>query len=162
VVESRTEDASFPAVEYVERVTSFLGEVSGWCRDRGLSVERGVVTLNEERMDRYDAPSLYLSKDGVSLARILPAGSRIIGAHGRVDLIGRVTRHAFLFYVGNGPVISTKTVVGGKTATSSSTRMFSGVDGDGWYWIEARVRRPKRVDESLFADLLTDVSDYEF
>ncbi|MGX7001529.1 hypothetical protein [Caballeronia sp. KNU42] len=162
MAEPKTEDAGFSSVEYVERVTSFLGAVSGWCREHGLTVERDTITLNEELMAQYDAPSLYITKDGVSLAKILPVGSKIIGAHGRVDLIGRVTRHAFLFYVGNGPAFSTRTIAGGKTTASSSTPMLSGVDGDGWYWIEARVRRPKRVDESLFLDLLTDVSDYEF
>ncbi|MFM0505170.1 hypothetical protein [Paraburkholderia caffeinilytica] len=162
MAEPKTEDAGFSSVEYVQRVTTFLGEVSGWCRERGLTVERDAVTLSEEQMAQYDAPCLYISKDGVSVAKILPAGSKIIGAHGRVDLIGRVTRHAFLFYVGKGPAFSTQTIIGGKTVTSSSTPMLSGVDGEGWYWIEARVRRAKRVEESLFLDLLTDVSDYEF
>ena len=162
MAEPKTEDAGFSSAEYVQRVTTFLEEVSGWCRDHGLTVERDAVTLSEELMTQYDAPSLYISKDGVSVAKILPVGSKIIGARGRVDLIGRVTRHAFLFYVGKGSAFSTQTIVGEKTTTSSSTSMLSGVDGDGWYWIEARVRRAKRVEESLFLDLLTDVSDYEF
>lgn len=162
MAEPKTEDAGFSSAEYVQRVTTFLEEVSGWCRDHGLTVERDAVTLSEELMTQYDAPSLYISKDGVSVAKILPVGSKIIGARGRVDLIGRVTRHAFLFYVGKGSAFSTQTIVGEKTTTSSSTPMLSGVDGDGWYWIEARVRRAKRVEESLFLDLLTDVSDYEF
>ena len=162
MAEPKTEDADFSSVEYVQRVTTFLEKVSGWCREHGLTVERDAVTLNEELMARYDAPSLHITKDRVSVAKILPVGSKIIGAKGRVDLIGRVARHALLFYVGKAPAFSTQTIVGGKTTTSSSTRMLSGVDGDGWYWIEARIRRPKRVDESLFLDLLTDVSDHEF
>lgn len=162
VAEPKTEDAGFAAVEYVQRVTTFLGEVSAWCREHDLTVERDAVTLNEELMARYDAPSLYIKKDGASLARIMPVGSRIVGAHGRVDLIGRVARHALLFYVGKSPAFSTQTIAGGKTGISSSTPMRPGVNGDGWYWIEALVRRPKRIDESLFLDLLTDVSDYEF
>ena len=162
MAEPKTEDAGFSSVEYVQRVATFLGEVSAWCGERGLTVEPNTVTLREELMAQYDAPSLYIAKDGVSVAKILPVGSKIIGAQGRVDLIGRVTRHALLFYVGKGPAFSTQTVVGGRTTTSSSTPMLSEVDGDGWYWIEARVRRAKRVDESLFLDLLTDVSDHEF
>lgn len=162
MAEPKTEDVRISSVEYVQRVTTFLGEVSTWCKEHALTVEYDAVTLSEERMAPYDAPSLHIAKDGVSLAKILPVGSKIIGALGRVDLIGRVTRHAFLFYVHKGPMISTRTTVGAKTTTSSSTPMLSGIDGDGWYWIEARVRRPKRVDESLFLDLLTDVSDYEF
>lgn len=162
MTEPNQESIFFSAEEYVRRVETFLIEASGWCERHGLAVERGVVTLREERMAEYDAPSLAISKDGMSVAKILPVGSKIIGAHGRVDLVGRVTKHAFLFYVGKGPAISTQTVVAGKAARSSPMPMLSGVDGDGWYWIEATVRRAKRVEESLFLDLLTDVSDYEF
>ncbi|PPK42856.1 hypothetical protein B0G57_116107 [Trinickia symbiotica] len=157
-----TEHALFYPDEYLERVTAFLAEASGWCKKHGLSVETGVVTLREERMAEYEAPSLCIAKDGVSVAKIVPVGSKIIGARGRVDLIGRVARHAFLFHVGKGPGISTETVSGRKSIGSSPTPMLAGVNGDGWYWIEATVRRPKRIDEGLFIDLLTDVSDYEF
>ncbi|MFM0646604.1 hypothetical protein PQR14_19945 [Paraburkholderia bryophila] len=162
MAEPKTEDAGFSAVEYVQRIATFLEQVTAWCGEQGLTVERGAVTLNEELMARYDAPSLYIKKDGASLARIMPVGSKIVGAHGRVDLIGRVARHAFLFYVGKSPAFSTQTVASGKGRIPSSIPMRSGIDRDGWYWIEAIVRRPKRVDESLFLDLLTDVSDYEF
>jgi hypothetical protein len=162
VTEPKTEHALFSAEEYVRCVTAFLRQASAWCNDRGLSVENGILTLREERMAEYEAPSLHISKDGVSVAKILPVGSKIIGAHGRVDLVGRVARHAFLFYVGTGPAFSTQTLVGGKTTSSSSAPLLAGVDAGDWYWIEARVRRAKRVEESLFVDLLTDVSDYEF
>lgn len=145
--------------EYVQRVTTFIGEARGWCEHHGLAVENGVVALREELMAEYHAPSLHISKDGASVAKILPIGSKVIGAQGRVDLIGRVTRHAFLFYVEKHPASWTQTAVAAKAIGTSSA---PGIDGDGWYWIEARVRRPKRVDESLFLDLLTDVSDYEF
>ncbi|MDR6495977.1 hypothetical protein J2797_005902 [Paraburkholderia terricola] len=113
MTEPKTEHPLFSPEEYVQRVTTFLREASGWCTDHGLAVENDVVTLREELMAEYKAPSLYILKDGVSLAKILPVGSKIIGAHGRVDLIGRVTRHAFLFYVGKGPAFSTQTIVGG-------------------------------------------------
>lgn len=162
VAELGTEDAGASSFGYVQRVTSFLEEVSAWCREYDLTVKRDTVTLNEERMAQYDAPSLFIAKDGVSVARILPVGSKIIGALGRVDLIGCVTRHALLFYAGNGPAFSTHTAAAGKATASSSAPMLSRVDRDGWYWIEAKIRRAKRVDESLFLDLLTDVSDHEF
>jgi len=162
VTEPKIEHSLFPSEEYVQRVTSFLTEAKGWCKKRGLAVKDDVVKRREERMAEYEAPSLKISKDGVSVAEIVPIGSKIIAAHGRVDLIGRVTRHAFLFYVGKGPVVSLQTSIGKEATSSSSAPMLSGVDGDGWYWIEAKVRQAKRVDESLFIDLLTDVSDYEF
>jgi hypothetical protein len=154
----KTEHAHYSAQEYVQRVISFLHEMSGWCKDRGLTVEGGAVTLREELIAPYEAASLQISRDGVSLAKVVPVGSRIIGALGRVDLIGRVARHPIIYYAESGLTLWTQSSADGK----APARKRPGVEGDGWYWIEAGIRRPKRVDESLFLDLLTDVSDYEF
>ncbi|MFK4448503.1 hypothetical protein ABH944_008529 [Caballeronia udeis] len=147
---------------FVERVRAFLVRAREWCTERDLTVQDNVVELNEQGMPKYHAPSLHISKDGVSLAKIEPLGAAIIGAQGRIDLIGPVARHAFLFHVGKGPGISIRAIVNGQATSETSRPMLSGIDGDDWYWIEAKVRRAKRVDESLFLDLLTDVSDYEF
>jgi hypothetical protein len=162
MTEPTTQHAFRSTEEYVQRVTSFLTQAGGWCRDRGLTIQSDVVTLREDRIPEYEAPCLYISMDGVSLARILPVGSRIIGARGRVDLIGQIARHPLLFCVGKGLSASRQTVTGERRAISSSTSVLSGLEVDGWYWIESAVLRAKRVGENLFLDLLTDVSDYEF
>jgi hypothetical protein len=163
MTEKKMEQQSDQTRVYLERVSAFLAKARGWCTERDLDVSADSVELNEEHLAKYHAPALHVStKDGVSVARLTPRGSAIIGGYGRIDLIGHVTRHAFLFQVGNGPTISMKTIVHGKTASESSRPMLSGVDGDGWYWMEASIGRAKRVDESLFMDLLTDVSDYDF
>lgn len=162
VTEQKSELSLSPSEEFVRRATRFLREVSGWCQDHGLTVENRVVSLKEEQIAEYDAPSLHISKDGVLLAKLLPVGSKIIGANGRVDVVGRLTRHALLLFLDKERAFSASTIPEARTRTFSSTSMRSRVGGDGWYWIEARIRRPKRVDESLFLDLLTDVSDYEF
>lgn len=148
--------------EYIGRVTALIADVAKWCRDRGLHTESQPYTVREERIGSYDAPALYISRDGVTLAKVIPRGARIVAANGRVDIVGLLATHALLFYTGQGPEFKSSTIVGGKTMNTSSTPVLHGVDGDGWYWIESGVRRPKRVDESLFIDLLTDVSDYEF
>lgn len=162
MAEPKIEQTLASTTKYLQRVTSFMAQASDWCKSRGLSVENDFVMLREERTAEYQAPLLSMAKDGVSLAKLVPAGSKIIGAEGRVDLIGPIARHAFLFYPRKGATSSTQIKVGEKTTSSSPTPMLSRIDGEGWYWIEATVRRAKRVDESLFIDLLTDVTDYEF
>jgi hypothetical protein len=155
VDESTNEDGFAPSSQYVQRVAAFLDVATGWCRRHGLSVEHGVVPLREEKIAEYQAPSLRISKDGVVLANIVPAGSRVIGAQGRLDLIGRITRHALLFY-GPEDSVPDASPTGGKASGRARPRV------EGWCWIEARIRPAKRVEEGLFLDLLTDVSDYEF
>ncbi|HVE09781.1 MAG TPA: hypothetical protein VNE00_21170 [Paraburkholderia sp.] len=158
----RTEGVQFSSREYVQRVTHFVEEVSGWCKDRELTVERGAVSLREQAVAPYEAASLKILKDGILLGSMVPVGSRVIGAEGRVDLIGRVARHALLYHLGNGPVFWRQTGTGGNAASSPSRRIRYGVHCDGWYWTEATILKPKHIDKDLFLDLLTDVSDYEF
>jgi hypothetical protein len=158
----KTEQVLFSSREYVQRVATFLQEVSGWCRDHELTVEYGAVTLREELVAPYEAASLKISKDAASLAKLVPVASRVIGAQGRVDLVGRLARHPLLYYFENGLTLWTKNEADEKPESSAPKRKYLGADGEGWYWIEAGIRRPKLVNKSLFLDLLTDVSDYEF
>jgi len=147
---------------YVDRVRELLTQVRGWCEERQLNIWSDSTELNEELMPKYSAPKLAIStNDGLTIARIVPMGAAIIGAQGRVDLIGQFSRHAFLYHVGMGPTVAV-TVGTMRAGDPLRKPILSGVDGDGWYWIEASVRRAKQVEEELFIELLTDVSDYEF
>lgn len=149
--------------DYLERLTALYRDMRHWCSKLGLEVTDGTIELNEEGLPLYTAPSINITRDRAAVAEVVPVGAAIIGARGRVDLIGRMARHAFLFQVGKGPTITIQTVVEGKPNDNEPGRpIIPGIDGDGWYWVEASVRRAKRVDEALFVDLLTDVSDYDF
>lgn len=149
---------------YRHRVAAFMAQAQGWCTARGLVVDELPTALLEEALPKYEAASLRIfTPDRQPLAELLPTGSAIIGALGRIDLRGTLARHAFLFQTGGEPTISLGATTGdGRTSSNTSRPIVSGIDNDGWYWHEASVRRAKRVDESLFLDLLTDVSDYEF
>jgi hypothetical protein len=160
--EQRAEQNIDKVEQYLQRVRAFLAQTREWCADRDLTVLNDVTELKEEGIPKYQAPSLCISKDNVSLAEVVPFGSAIIAAQGRIDLIGKFARHAFLFRVGEDPSVGIRFSPAGITTRDSSRPRLSRVDRDGWYWVEARVRRAKHVDESLFIDLLTDVSDYEF
>ena len=150
--------------QYQECVTAFMAEAQAWCDTHGLVTDEITVELLEEGLPKYSATGLHiLTAERKRLAELLPTGSAIIGALGRIDLRGALARHPFLLQTGTGPSISiSSTTPDGKTTSDTPLPLISGIRDDGWYWYEAFVRRPKRVDESLFLDLLTDVSDYEF
>lgn len=149
---------------YRQRVAAFMVQAHVWCTARGLVVDTIPTELFEEAIPKYEATSLrILTPDRQPLAELLPTGAAIIGAHGRIDLRGDLARHAFLFQTGSVSAISQAAKLADATTSDDTSQpILSGIDGDGWYWHEAFVRRAKRVDESLFLDLLTDVSDYEF
>ena len=149
---------------YQERVATFMSQVRGWCASRGLEVRGVQHQLIEQALPVYQAAGLDILVAGNRhLASLLPTGSAIIGAQGRIELKGTLARHALLYQIGQGPTFSVDTISeDGSVMRGASRPMISGVDGDGWYWYEASVRRATRVDERLFVDLITDVSDYEF
>lgn len=147
---------------YVQYVRNLLSEVRGWCEGRDLTVDSNVVTINQEGIPKYEAPSLHVSKGGVALARLEPVGSKVICAQGRVELIGRMhRRQGLVFRVAADATFPKPNSAGEKTGRYKPPTLAR-VDKDGWYWTEGAVLRPKLVDESLFLDLLTYVSDYEF
>lgn len=144
--------------EYLERLNAFLAQTRAWCTARNLVLAETGVELNEEGLSRYQAPGLSISTvDGTLLATLKPIASAVIAAEGRVDLVGRITTHAFLFQTAHGPMISVRTNGKGERLQP----MFRGINGDGWYWIEAVMRKARLVDEELFIDLLFDVSDHD-
>jgi hypothetical protein len=144
---------------YLERLNAFLAQVRAWCEVRNLVLAETKVDLNEEGLPRYEASGLRISTlDGRLLASLTPIGSAIIGAQGRVDLAGRMATHALLYHTKQDPALSVR--INGKSERSKP--LLSGVDSDSWYWVEAKVRKARRVDESLFIDLLSDASDYDF
>ncbi|MBV8048987.1 MAG: hypothetical protein JO171_17695 [Paludibacterium sp.] len=162
MTEQKVEQRSAMVCTYLDRVEALYRDVQQWCTTLGLIVTQGTVELNEEGLPRYDAPCLHIARDGAHIADLVPAGASVIGAQGRVDLVGRIARQALLFQIGKGPTISKRTVVDGKTTDGGPERpMIPGINGDGWYWLEPPARRAKHVDETLFGDLLRDVSDYD-
>lgn len=160
MIESEEEQVRLREV-FTQRVNALLADVVTWCGARGFQIEHTSRTLNEEEVGRYDVPALRISWEGLRVGEVVPIGSRIIAADGRVDLVGRMLSHELLFVVGKGPAYKTYTIVNGKEC-SVMRPLLRDINGDGWYWVESTLRRARRVDEALFMDLLTDVSDYDF
>lgn len=147
--------------DYIQRLTALLDEIDGWCRTLGLQTERHPVAMHEESTGRYEGPGLRILKDGMPVAKMVPVGSQTIAADGRVDLAGRICRHVFLFYLETNCRDEPTAIVDGRCIYTTSP-IRRGVDRDGWYWLESKSLRVKRVDENLFIDLLMDVSDHAF
>lgn len=149
--------------EYTSRLNALYSEVQKWIENTGLGVLQKTIKLNEEIPGRYEVPTLTISDaQGKKVADLLPVGAWIIGAEGRVDLVGTVDREALVYMAEGGPQITTKEEEGGRTEQTRSIPLFRGVEEAGWYWIERwRPSRARRLTGQLFVDLLSEVSDYD-
>ncbi|MGA2027016.1 MAG: hypothetical protein ABSH17_08110 [Syntrophobacteraceae bacterium] len=147
--------------EYLERLRNLYDSVLPWCQKQGLNVTQEEAKLVEENLGAYTAPALIITASGSIIANLKPIGTNIIGASGRVDIIGSLDKDSLVYLEVGGPSIKTSVSTGGKVIEQSSKPFFKGVTREGWYWIEERrLGRARIFDEQLFLDLLTEVSDY--
>ncbi|HDR9127757.1 TPA: hypothetical protein QDB31_004825 [Burkholderia vietnamiensis] len=133
-----------------------------WCATREFVSIPLKLDMNEQGTGAYQAPGRRVElKDGASLCEIRPRAAAIIGGYGRVDILGRYSSVALIYLKGKGPGISTKAVYDGVTHESPSRPMLKGVDGEDWYWVDARKSTAHRVDEKFFMTLISNVSGHD-
>jgi hypothetical protein len=148
--------------EFLASVQSLFAEIEPWASAKGLHVKRDSVQLNEEAYGAYQADTLQiLTETGQKIAEFVPIGASIIGAKGRVDLVGTIDSVILADWDKGGPSIMTA-IDDGATKHSNTVKVYRNVGDAGWYWVESRkLARAHRFDERLFFDLLPSVSDYE-
>jgi len=146
---------------FLDSIAELYKNIEDWVKLQSISITREEVELNEELYGIYKAEKLVLkNSDGVTLSDIIPIGAGVIGANGRVDMVGKFDRAIILYFEEGGPAMTT-TITG--IQTPSIYRFFRNVKERGWYWIEdTRREKAHKIDRDLFYELLTEVSDYEF
>ncbi|MFK0379004.1 hypothetical protein [Pandoraea sp. NPDC090278] len=147
--------------QYLNRVGTLLSDARAWCLKHELQVESRPHTVEDQDDGKYEVTALHIFKDGTLLAKLVPIGKDIIGADGRVDIVGWLGSRYLLFVSEEILAPKCATIVTHHPDRASTARLVRGVKEDGWYWLESNVRRAVRVDEDLFIDLVTDVSDYD-
>ena len=148
--------------DFRQHVNTLYHSVREWLDSPNLSAKAGSVHLNEEAVGRYEVPLLSILAHGRQIAELRPVGLSIVGARGRVDLVGTFDSIPLLYLLQGGGAITSTVSAGGKVLDRSSRPLFHGVQRSGWYWIEdKKVGVARLLDRSLFQEVLARVSDYE-
>lgn len=152
--------------QYLTRVSALFADIKKWSADLGLHVEHGETSINEERHGQYRSPTLILSDARARrIAEVIPFGESILGASGRVDIVGDYGKREKIVYLNEGgPTIAMRIQAGVDGAAEESTRkLYRGVDAEGWYWVSPLpIRRAYRITQEVFSDLLSAVTGHEF
>jgi hypothetical protein len=148
--------------EFLDRLRRLFTDIETWVQSRNMQVVRSKMTLNEEAYGEYEVDKLSLTREGGRrIADVVPAGASVIGARGLVDLVGTIDQEILVYLDKDGPCITTA-ITDGDHKQTHTTPLYRGIEEAGWYWIESRkLSRGRKLDEALFLDLLTEVSDYE-
>lgn len=148
--------------DFLEKVETLFADFEKWVSANNLKTSRTAVKITEDSLGTYDAPVLNITNaEGQKIAEARPIGTRILGANGRVDLLGHYDK-AILVDLNNGGPTLTSTINDGPRSQTNVTKFYGGVDQAGWYWIDRSVR-PKghQIGKEIFLDLLSNISDYE-
>jgi hypothetical protein len=147
---------------YLARVETLFSEVEKWANAGHLNTLRAAVKITEDSLGTYDAPMLSITNpEGKKIAELRPIGTRILGANGRVDLLGNFDKAILTDLNEGGPTLSSTVTHGSHTQTHSS-KFYRGIEEAGWYWIDRSVvPKGHQLNQGLFLDLLSKLSDYE-
>lgn len=149
-------------IEFLESLQKLYVQIESWCQAKGLVIKRESIQLNEEAYGAYPATTLKIqTTKGENIVELIPKGASIIGAKGRVDLVGNIDSVILVDWDQGGPSITTS-IDDGSGKQTNTVKIYRNVGEAGWYWVESRkLARAHRLDEHLFFDLLPSVSDYE-
>jgi len=146
---------------YLKRVEHLYRPIKQWLTEEQLLfVPNKMDTI--EQLATYKTTQLSIkTQTGKTLGKIKPKGSRVILGEGLIEIEGWLGKESLVYMIKNGLKIT-------KPDRHNSDKlitvpMYKGIDIDGWYWIEdSRRNRAHLLDKSLFLELITFVSDYEF
>lgn len=148
---------------FLQSIDELYDNINSWIKSYGLTILPEKIEITEEASGTYSANKITIQDERKeTLASIIPVGACVIGANGRVDLIGKFDKVIIVNLEKGGPTISSK-LTEGNHQENSTRQFYKGIKKTGWYWIEDK-RRGKALllDKDLFLELLSEVSDYEF
>ncbi|MEA1968773.1 MAG: hypothetical protein U9N77_11225 [Thermodesulfobacteriota bacterium] len=154
--------------EYLKNVSKCYAMIEEWLNEKSLLSKLIEYNIHEKASGKYTTKKLIIYKDkNNQIAELLPIGAWIIGANGRIDLIGNFDQQILIYLKKD---IKMKTSVTTSTnddeyqeVSKNGHSLYKGFQEAGWYWIEdKRLGKAHALNKNLFFDLLSEVSDYEF
>ena len=152
--------------EYLDNISVFYTMIAEWLKDKSLFCKEIDYNVNEKASGQYTAKKLVILKNNANpLAEIFPVGAWVIGANGRIDLIGDFDQQILIYLKKDLKRKDSITIPKNEEhygVSKSSYSLYKRVEQDGWYWIEnKRLGKAHAVNKELFFDLLAEVSDHE-
>lgn len=147
---------------YRRRVVDVMSEIRSWVAQTSALVASDQTIAIAEEHAEYEALGLRIVLGKRNIAQVVPVGTFVIGARGRIDVIGSSDR-AMLLYLEAAPRMETTIrSEDGEILSHGSMAVFRGIEHAGWYWIvDPRRREARMLDRSTFLEILAEVADYE-
>lgn len=129
-----------------------------WLKELGHVVEvtEQEVTNNEELSGPYKTSQYHLQIDRDLHISLKPYGIWLVGARGRIELLGPSGREKLVYFYVGGPATTIEIQdCTGKTIDKSIHRCFENVDEDTWYWYDdSSYRKVAKFTKDVIEPLL--------
>lgn len=155
-----TKESVVAEIEWYNRELSQVAkQFTEWTKELGHSVslqEEKTVEKTEEPSGTYKSTQFELLLDETLKLSIIPYGIWIIGAKGRIDIVGPSGREKLVYFMPEGPAVS----VGepGETYTTEAKHthpILSNIRDEGWYWYDdSTYRRAEKFSKETVAQIL--------
>ncbi len=121
-----------------------------------ISVDEKEITNIEDLSGNYTTTDYTFLIDNELRVILHPFGIWLIGAKGRIDLIGPSGKEKLIYLLAEGPGIKSETKnSSGNVIKKRHHRYFDNVDTDGWYWYDdSSYRKVEKFREEMVSPLL--------
>ncbi|HAI68480.1 MAG TPA: hypothetical protein DCM38_03470 [Gammaproteobacteria bacterium] len=140
---------------YLQRVNQLHTHIINWLQDEPFILEKGNMTVQSALGD-YQAARLSIQTErGETLANLFSKGTSVLLGEGLIEMEGVVGTESIIYMLKGGLIITDR--------YGKNRPMYKGIHENGWYWIEDSYRNKAHLmNKTLFLELITLVSDYEF
>lgn len=144
---------------YNGQLKKVADQFSEWVKELGHSISR----VNEKKIEKaeelsgtYKATQFDLRLDETLNVSLIPYGIWIIGAKGRVDIVGPAGREKLVYLLPEGPAVSVaEPGEPYNTETEHTHQIFSNIQEEGWYWYDDSIyRRAEKFSKETVAQIL--------
>ncbi len=148
---------------YNQELEEILKTFKYWLIELGYEVEKSgekLLERTEELSGTYTTKQIDLLIDNEMKISFVPYGIWLIGAKGRIDIVGPAGKEKLVYFKAGGPGISvTEGTRLKKDTRVSRHQIFQNIKTDGWYWYDdSTYRRAEEFSKETVVQIMERIT----
>ena len=148
--------------KFLNKLNELYCQIENFVNKYGLKYRYEEIQIYEEYAGKYFAKEMYVSRDGEFVFKLKPIGAYIIGADGRVDMIGTLDTKVIVYLEKLYKMeftVSTELRNKEELVSTSSIPLYDGYEGPGWY-ISSERKKILPLNDQNICSILEEISEF--
>jgi len=137
--------------KFLNKLNELYSQIENFANKYSLKYRYEEIQIYEEYAGKYLAKEMYVLKDGEFLFKLKPIGAYIIGADGRVDIIGRLDSKVIIYLE--------KLYKMEVAISTDNIPLYEGYEGPGWY-ISSEQKKILPLNDQNICSILEEISEF--